>query len=177
MRSRSGREILFVRTEDRTRVQDRFPPLPSTLLSDVNLLVRSGAGRFALTTSPSETAEEILPYLPLLLFESTWRTVHLQSVDRAGDDLFVAVIPSSPDEREESLAELRAFRFDAVTAQLSGPLEDWVEAVLDVGRVAFVTCYSDSDRRAAQKAGISWELQLERSDSGAMEWSLTPLRI
>jgi hypothetical protein len=175
--SQSAREILFVRTEVRTKLHDRFPQPPSTLLADVNLLVRSGAGRFAFTTSPSETAEEILPYLPLLLLDSTWRTVHIQSVDPAVDDLFVAVVPMNPTERQKSLNDLRAFRFDAVTAQLSGSLEEWVEGVLELGRVAFVAPQSDSDRIAAQKAGISWELQLERRDSGAMEWSLTPLRI
>jgi hypothetical protein len=83
----------------------------------------------------------------------------------------------NPAERQKSLNDLRAFRFDAVTAQLSGSLEEWVEGVLELGRVAFVAPQSDSDRIAAQKAGVSWELQLERSGSGAMEWSLTPLRL
>jgi len=176
MSSQSGREILFVRIEDRTRPHDRFPPPPPTLISDVNLLVRSGSGKFAFTTSPPETADEILPYLPRLFLDSTWRTVHLLDVDREVDDLFVAVIPSHPADRQNSLADLGAFRFDAVTAQLSSPPEDWVEAVLDIGRVAFVICRSDLDRRAAQKAGISWELLLQRSEQGAMEWSLSPLR-
>lgn len=176
MSSPTGQEFLFLPIEDRARIHERFPPPSAAVLSEVKLLVRSLSVRFALSTSPVEMVEELLPYLPLLLLESSWRSVHLVNSDPEVEDLFVALVPSDGKGQRETLDALRAFHFDAVTAQLNGPLGDWVEEVLDIGRVAFVPCASDADRKAAEKAGVLWELQVKRGGAGKMEWSLLPLR-
>jgi hypothetical protein len=176
MTTPSGRELLFTRTEDRRRTRRRFPTPPAALLSEVNLVVRSGSVRFALTTSPAEAAPELLSYLPSLLLDPTWRTVHLRSADPGIEDLFVAVVPPDLAGREAALSELRAFRFDVVTAHLADPLGDWLDHVLDVGRVAFVPCGSEEDRRTAEAAGVTWELKAQFDDGDAIEWSLVPLR-
>lgn len=176
MTSPSGREILFRRVEDDDLIHQKFPPPPAAILSEVGLLVRSGPVRFALTTSPSETALDLLSHLPLLLLDPTWRTIHLRSVELSTNDLFVSVVPSGQTDRERSLEELRDFRFDVVTAQLKEPLGEWIEDVLDVGRVTFVSCSSDDDRRAAENAGVTWELQARFDGANMAEWSLAPLR-
>jgi type IV pilus assembly protein PilB len=86
MSSQMGKELLFARAETRSAIYERFPPPSAAVLSEVNLLVRSGSARFAVTSSPSEIGKELLPHLPDLLLDPTWRTVHLRSADPGLDE-------------------------------------------------------------------------------------------
>ena len=176
MNSPTGKEYLFTRVEEWAKIHERFPPPSSNVLSEVKLLVRSGSARFALTTSPADEAREVLPFLPHLFFDSSWRSVHLVSEEQQLEDIFLATIPKEAKGRREALAALKPFRFDAVTAGLDGPLGDWIEEVLGVGRVTFIPCSSDADRKVAEKAGVQWELQARRGEGGKLDWSLLPLR-
>ncbi len=174
--SPAGTEYLFKPVALDSGVQQRFPPPSQGVLAEVRLLARSGTARFGVSTEPPELASEILPFLPMLLLEPSWRSAHLAEGERDHDEVFSVALPSDPEERQKRLEELRIFHFDAVTADLSGPLESWADGVLDLAAAAFVPWERGDDRKRAERAGVRWELRIDREPGGRLEWSLLPLK-
>lgn len=172
----AGSEYVFRLVEERTKIHERFPPPNPGMLSEVKLLVRSGAARFAVATEPPELLDEILPHLPVLLLDPYWRSAHLSSPSRAAadEDAFRLAIPNDPEGRRKALDGVRGFRFDAVTAALDGPLGTWADAVLDAAGVVFLPL-RPGDLKAAEKAGVRWELRARREAGGRLDWTLQPL--
>ncbi|HEX9886691.1 MAG TPA: hypothetical protein VGA70_09390 [Longimicrobiales bacterium] len=174
----SGAEFLFLPRKAENVLQERFTPPSPGILSEVRLLTRSGAARFVVTTEPAELGHEILPHLPLLLLDASWRSIYIHARARAAaDEAFSLELPDDPDEWARELEGLRAFHFDVVTVDLTGHADDWTSTALDVAAVALVLWPRDEDRQAAHDAGIRWELRIDQAEGGQLDWNLEPLRL
>jgi len=172
----SGLEYLFRPVQERSILQDRFP-LPSPgIMSEIRMLARSGAARFVVTSNPEELGHEILPHLPLLLLDPSWRSIYINaSEQKAAEEAFSLHMPNDPERWASELETLRAFHFDVVTVDLTGNQDAWASTALDVASVAFLLWPAAEDRRPAYDAGIRWELHIERMDGNRLEWTLEPL--
>ncbi len=172
----SGSEYLFTTRPVESGLEERFPPPAEGILSEVQLLARSGAARFIVTTDPGSLGHEILPHLPTLLLDPSWRSIYLHAHEQAAaGEAFSVTLPSDPDRWAEELEALRAFHFDVVTVDLSGGNKYWAGEALDVASVAFLLWQVDEDTAPAYEAGIRWCLHIVQSDGGHLEWSLEPL--
>ena len=175
MANEAGAEYLFRPERVHAHLLERFTPPPQGLVSEVRLLAQSGSGRFAVTATPESLATEVLPYLPALLFESSWRAVHVAAPGAPESEGVFAcsVDPASP---ESALDELRTYHFDMATVALPGDPEAWVADVLDIAASTFVHWPGLDDRSVAHRAGLRWELKLHSPAEGHVEWALGPLR-
>ena len=169
-----GREYLFQPVEEPSTLHDRFPPPASGVLTEIRLLARSGVARFAVMAA-SDLGEEILPYLPALLLDPSWRAVHLTRKP-SGTDVFQLPMPEGDDVPVEELEALRAFGFDAVTASLVELGVAAAEPVADVAAVVFLLWQGELDGARAREAGIRWKLGVARQEGGGLDWTLEPIR-
>jgi hypothetical protein len=178
MADEAGREYLFKPTAAPTTVQDRFPAPSEGIVSEVRLLARSGTARFVVVASPPELGHEILPHLPTLLLDPSWRSIYI-SAEELGDgrEAFSLLMPDDPSTWAHELETLRAFHFDVVTVDLSGGDKAWAESALDIASVAFLLWPADDDTRPAHSAGIRWRLSIARNEQDELDWSLDPLNV
>lgn len=173
----SGREYLFVPFEERAALQERFSAPPAGILSEIRLLARSGTARFLVETEPAELGRELLPHLPTLLLDPSWRSVYVNDRDQgAAAESFSVELPEDDSTWTVELETLGSFHFDVVTIDLRGEPEEWIGRALDVGAVAFVLWESGRERKAAHDVGIRWRLRVERGEDGHLSWTLDPLR-
>jgi hypothetical protein len=171
----TGSEYLFRPIQEKGGLQERFPPPSPGILSEVRLLSRSGSARFIVTAEPEALGHDILPHLPSLLLDPSWRSVYVNAVDqKAAAEAFSLQMPKDPKKWVSELETLRAFHFDVVTVDLSGNADSWAASALDVASVAFLLWPSGADRRLAWEAGIRWELHIKK-DGSLLDWSLEPL--
>lgn len=172
LQSPGGREFLFRAVPERSAARERFTPPPADVLSETRLLARSGPARFAVTTAPAELGPRILPHLPALLIDPSWRSVHLHDgIEEEESGVFSVPLPSDASARAREMESLGAFRFDVVTVALAETSGDgWAEA-LDLAPVGFVLV-PDGATRAAWDAGIRWALEIQRRDDETLRWSL-----
>lgn len=172
----SGSEYLFQALEQPTELQERFPPPSDGVFSEVRLLARSGRARFVVTTSPPALGHDLLPHLPELLLDPTWRAIYINATDRrAAAEVFSHRLSDDPSAWAAELESLRAFRFDVVTVDLAGGESDWPGSALDVASVAFLLWSTDDDFGPAREAGIRWHLHIAEGGDGDLEWTLEPL--
>jgi type IV pilus assembly protein PilB len=172
----SGSELLFKLRPVAAALTERFSPPAAGVLSEVRLLARSGTARFIVTTVPESLGHEILPHLPTLLLDPSWRSIYLNAEDRApAGEAFSVMLPRDPEKWAEELETLRAFHFDVVTVDLSGGGPLWAQQTLDVASVAFLLWRGEDDARPAYDAGIRWRLHIAATEGGGLEWSLDPL--
>jgi len=172
----SGSEVLFVPGEAEPRVERFTPPSPG-VASEIELLARSGSARFIVVAEPRELGHEILPHLPSIVLEPSWRSIYVHA-EGAGtdDDTFGLAIPDDPQRWSQEIETLRAFRFDVIVVDLEGSDGDWAGSALDVAAVAFLLWNAGEDVQPAYEAGIRWTLRVVRQSDGSLEWSLEPLR-
>jgi len=170
-----GEEYVFLPTSAQS-MSDLNPP-GSSILSEIRVLVASGSARFAVTTQPASLGPEILHHLPGLLLGGDARTVAITDRDYSDERLFVHRVPWDLAELDADLQGLSTFRFAAVSADLSGAPNEWIDAVLDVAQTAFVLWGDERDRQVAHVAGVRWHLKVGRTDNNELEWALQPLRI
>lgn len=172
----SGHEYLFRPVEPHVPVQKRYTPPPAGIVQEIRMLARSGSARFVVTALPDALGHEILPHLPSLLLNPSWRSIYINASEQeAADEAFSLKIPTDPDKWAAELDTLQSFRFDVVTVDLSGNEGEWADSALDVASVAFLLWDHDDDREPAYEAGVRWELHVARTDAGSLEWSLTRL--
>lgn len=174
----SGAEYLIRPVQEKNVLEERFPPPPKGVVSEIRLLSQSGSARFLVTTDPGDLGHEILPHLPTLLLDPDWRSIYVHAEDqKAADEAFSVEMPADPEAWRTELETLRGFHFDVVTVDLTGNAAEWTGTALDVAAVAFLLWQNEEDRKAAHDAGIRWELHIRSEDGGRMEWSLEPLRL
>ena len=173
----SGCEYLFHPSHAERVTHPRFTPPPAGVESEVRLLARSGKARFVVTTDPPELGHRILPHLPALLLEPSWRSLYIHAAERIeGAEAFSRRLPADPGTWSAELDALRAFHFDVVTVDLEGNGTAWAASALDVASVAFVL-WSAADLGPAHEAGIRWQLRIVSREDDELEWSLEALRI
>jgi len=167
--SDSGEEVLF---ELRTTQAEpaTFDPPPNSVLDEIRLLVRSGAGRFLVRTRPESLAAEILPHLPRILLGPHVRTVHLRGESNGEAGHFALGVPSSEEEALQFLARLQPFRMEAITADLPS----WTSALLAaMGRSGGAVL-----ARVPEDVGdpaFGWRLEIVAEDGGRLRWQVRHL--
>jgi hypothetical protein len=172
----AGHEYLFRPLKEESLLRGLFPAPNPGILSEIRLLARSGSARFVVTSEPGAFGHEILPHLPLLLLDPSWRSIHVYASEhKAADEAFSLRLARDPHQWTTELEKLRAFHFDVATVDLAGNGDDWASAALDVASVTFLLWPMERDPRPAYDAGIRWELHVARDEGGALEWSLEPL--
>jgi MshEN domain len=172
----SGHEYLFRPVNEASAPQDRFAAPSAGIVSEIRLLARSGSARFVVTAEPDTLGHEILPHLPALLLDPSWRSIYISASEQpAGHEAFSVRMPEDPGTWAAELETLRAFHFDVVTVDLSRRQDEWAGAALDVASVAFLLWPMSQARRSAYEAGIRWELHIERAPGNTLDWSLDPL--
>ena len=179
MGSEGGAEYLFRPIREGSRLKERFDPPPQGVVSEVRMLARSGSARFIVVAQPESLGRAILPHLPELLLDPSWRSIHLTRGRRApGDEAFTIELP--PDDRDSWPVEfeaLRPFHFDAVTAELPAEDPDWIQPLLDIASVVFLLWPEEVDPEPTRDAGIRWELRVDEDAEGdRIEWTLAPSR-
>ena len=172
----AGEEYVFRPIRQHSPLEDRFPTPPSTVLSEIRLLARSGSARFLVSGDPAELGGEILPHLPRLLLDPTWRSVHVVTKSHTpAEDVFTVVAPTDPGGWTRQTESLRTFHFDAVSVDGTDAVAEWALGALDIASVAFVLASERFDRRKAYEAGMRWELKVTRAVGQTLAWSLDPL--
>ena len=167
---------MFTPIRPQMPLEERFPAPPASLVSEVRLLARSGSARFLVLGDPPELAGEILPHLPRMLLDPTWRSVHLLTEpDRGAEQVFALTAPREREQWARHAEGLRTFHFDAVTVDGADADLEWALGALDIASVAFVLGTEQTDRRAAHAGGIRWELRVARSLGQSLTWSLDPV--
>lgn len=172
----SGREYLFELRRREVPLEERFPPPAPGIVSEIRILARSGTARFAVHADPPELGHEILPHLPELTLDPSWRSVYVNARDQpAASEAFSVQLPADPATWEEEMEALKIFHFDVVTVDLAGGHREWAASALDVASVAFIL-WLDDDLEAAKEAGVRWRLGVTRDDEGSLTWTLESLR-
>jgi len=130
------------------------------------------------TATPRGLGARVLPHLPALLIDPSWRSVHVRrGPGREDGEIFAIALPDDRAGRARELEGLKAFRFDVVTVDLEGGWSDggWSDA-LDLAPVGFVLMEPEG-RTVAWDVGLRWEIRMEEGDGeGGLGWSLGPLR-
>lgn len=178
MGDEQGEEYLFLPLREGSRLEERFDPPPRGIVSEVRMLARSGSARFIVTARPEALGHEILPHLPTLLLDPSWRGIHITEEGRsqAGDTFSVELPADDQEAWAAELAELRPFHFDVVTADLPVEEPGWIQPTLDVASVAFLLWRDDRDAELARDAGVRWELEIETREDGDLHWTLASSR-
>ncbi len=172
----SGSEYLFRPIEAHAQLQEKYPPPAAGIMSEIRLLARSGTARFLVVTDPLELGHDILPHLPTLMLDTSWRSIYLTDPEsRAASQAFSVELPMSEDDWAAELDSIRGFHFDVVTVDLPGDPEKWLQSALDIAAIAFVRWTGEAETRVAHEAGIRWELKIEAREGDKLEWSLEPL--
>jgi len=176
MADESGREYLFKPRRVGTSLAERFPPPSDGVVTEVQLLARSGTARFVVVTDPDELGHEILPHLPSLLLDPAWRSIYVHAGQQRGEEeAFSLRMPADPATWSDEIEALRAFHFDVVTVDLTGGDRGWASNALDIASVAFLLWPAGEDTGPASKAGVRWQLGIERQADGGLAWSLGQL--
>lgn len=171
-----GREYVFRPRVTESALEARFPPPADGIVSEIRLLARSGTARLAVTTDPPELGNEILPHLPELILDPSWRSIYVTAEDQPrAEEAFSLTVPADPETWPDEIDALRAFHFDVVAVDLSGGDRAWTSTALDIAAVAFLL-WHDRDLGAAYEAGVRWHLSIARDEDGGLSWSLQPLR-
>ncbi len=172
----SGAEYLFRPVHEKEILQQRFPLPAPGIMAEIRMLARSGSARFIVATDPTELGREILPHLPTLLLDASWRSIYVTDPESAAaQEAFSIELPEDDSKWGEELDGIRAFHFDVVTVDLPSDPEDWITHALDIAAVAFVLWRTDKDRRIAYEAGIRWILTIKAEEGDQLEWTLDPV--
>jgi hypothetical protein len=130
------------------------------------------------TTHPQELGHDLLPRLPELLLDPSWRAiyVHTRVLRPAAAETFSYRLPEDPQKWKAEIDSLRVFQFDVATLDLAGGQRGWMTSALDLASVTFLLWTDDAeDPAAAREAGIRWHLHVARRGDADLDWSLEPL--
>lgn len=171
----SGREYLFLPRGAEGQAEEGYPPPPPGIVSEIRTLARSGTARFAVTTEPPELGHGLLPHLPELTLDPSWRSIYINARDQpAAARAFSLKLPDDPATWGDEIEALSIFHFDAVAVDLSGGDGSWAGAAVDIAAVAFLL-WQEESAEGARDAGMRHRLRIRRPDDGELEWALESL--
>lgn len=171
----SGREYLFIPKGEAAEEDEGYPAPPAGIVSEIQILARSGTARFAVTTDPPEVGHQILAHLPELTLDPSWRSIYLNTgVQAAAAKAFSMRLPDDPARWDAEIDALKIFHFDAVSVDLSGGDGSWVSAAVGIASVAFVH-WPEESMDAARESGIRYRLFIREVEGGELEWTLESL--
>jgi len=172
----SGSEFLIKTRAEAVLIGERFTAPPEGIVSEIRMLCRAGTARFVVAVEPADLGHEILPHLPSMLLDPSWRSIYINAQDQdAAEEAFSLKMPDDPQVWASEIEALRAFHFDVVTVDLSGGDNSWAGSALDIASVAFLLWQHDDDVRPAMEAGIRWQLRIEKGADDRLAWSLESL--
>jgi type IV pilus assembly protein PilB len=172
----SGCEYLFRLHPVAATAKVDYRSLADGIVSEVRLLARSGAARFVVTATPPELGRELLPRLPTMLLDPSWRSIYVHSEDRKGaTEAFSRRLPLDRGGWRAEIESLRTFQFDAVTLDVDSGETDWLASALDHRTVTFLLSADGADVGSAFDAGFRWHLHVARRNDAELDWSLEPL--
>lgn len=181
-----GRELLFTRREA-LGSRDDPPPLPRGLLDEVRLVLEKGDVVMAVRCRPIAQGRELLPRLPGMLLPAGHRSLHLAAGGESMRLPGILVLPLDGQDRavERRVKELREFRFDAVTAEVSPALVGVLPAVADLAPTTFFLLPESPDEAGLDDVqgpmgppddlppGVAWLLELTWvEEEGGWNWRL-----
>jgi hypothetical protein len=169
----SGIEFVFLPTGEPEVLSPTFRSAPDAVVEEVAELARAGRARFLFTSAPATLGPDLLPHLPRLLLDEHWRSIYVNAEGRTvADEVFSVDVGSDRSTWPARLDSLKAFHFDAVTADLAGADEATINSTLDLAPVAFLLA-SDSDQAGeVHAAGVNWRLHVEEDSRGFLDWNL-----
>lgn len=169
----SGAEYAFEPRSTGPALIDRFGEVPSEVAMEVQALARAGDARFAVRVPPGADGPAIIPHLPALLLDASWRSIYVYVGQGSGEhETFSLRLHDDPGRWPEDVASLRAFHFDAVSVDVNDDVSA-AKSVLPVAGVVFLL-WSGSDEAVAGM-GVRWALTIEERAEGGLAWSLGPL--
>lgn len=184
-----GRELLFTRKAP-SESERLLPAVPQELLDELRLLMEQARTVLALRGRPPEVARDLLPHLPGLLLPTGHRSVHLTGRGDTGETPGVLTLPleAPGGTGERRLEELKDFRFDAVTVELTPEQAGQWEGIRELASDVFVLVGGPAGTTAALlPSGVNWLLDLREGGEdgegggsgddgeGGWSWSLQPV--
>lgn len=198
LRTPVGEELVFDLQGPEPSALEVDPP-PAALIEEVRLLERAGAARFLVQIHPPSLTDHLLPHLPELLLGPQVRTVHVGECTELPGILRLPIPEPSPDGEAPAgapgfpqVAQLRALRFDALTARIPSEVSaallprlargaGAVFLVVDRGRRGRESADRSPAGGASARSGgepadpaLGWRLRIQREEGGRLAWSLLP---
>jgi hypothetical protein len=170
--SESGEELLLELRQVEEASAD-FDPPPGSVIDEVRLLARSGAGRFLLRTDPDAMGPDLLPHLPGVFLGADVRAVHLETAG-ADTPTFSLDLPADAEAAVQFLTRFRSFRLDAATARVDAPSAALAEALARSAGMVVVLASPDASPVLAS-AGFRWILHVTRQEGDRLQWTVRPI--
>jgi len=142
--------------------------LPTTLMTELRLLWRSGSARIAVAAERLEIARALLPLIPSIAVGEHVRAVHVNSTGEGGT--VYTLRGESTDAFAESVA---TYELDAITIDLPSvgyPLH----ALLRTAPLALILMHDPLEASPTQDWGVNWLLSIS-GDPGGFAWQLRAL--
>jgi hypothetical protein len=142
--------------------------LPTTLMTELRLLWRSGSARIAVAAERLEIARALLPLIPSIAVGEHVRAVHVNSTGEGGT--VYTLRGESTDAFAESVA---TYELDAITIDLPSvgyPLH----GLLRAAPLALILMHDPLEASPTQDWGVNWLLSIS-GDPGGFAWQLRAL--
>lgn len=142
--------------------------LPTTLMTELRLLWRSGSARIAVAAERLEIARALLPLIPSIAVGEHVRAVHVNSTGEGGT--VYTLRGESTDAFAESVA---TYELDAITIDLPSvgyPLH----GLLRTAPLALILMHDRVEASPTQDWGVNWLLSIS-GDPGGFAWQLRAL--
>lgn len=142
--------------------------LPTTLMTELRLLWRSGSARIAVQAERPEAARALLPLIPSIAVGEGVRALHINTTGEGGSVYTLRAEPG--DAFAESVA---MFELDAVTIDL--PAEGFpVRGLLRAAPLALVLLHESVEQTPTKDWGVNWLLIIS-GEPGGFTWQLRAL--
>ena len=142
--------------------------LPTTLMTELRLLWRSGSARIAVRAERPESARALLPLIPSIAVGEHVRALHVNTSGEGGS------VYTLRAEDNDSFAEtVASYELDAITLDL--PAEGYpVRSLLRAAPLALVLLQEPLDEIPTQDWGVNWLLTIS-GEPGGFTWQLRAL--
>ncbi|HEX2167263.1 MAG TPA: hypothetical protein VHG09_08480 [Longimicrobiales bacterium] len=142
--------------------------LPTTLMTELRLLWRSGAARIAVHAERPETARALLPLIPSIAVGEHVRALHVNTTGEGGS------VYTLRAGQNDSFAETVAmYELDAITIDL--PAEGYpLHGLLRAAPLALILLHQPLDETPTQDWGVNWLLNIA-GEPGGFTWQLRAL--
>ena len=142
--------------------------LPTTLMTELRLLWRSGSARIAVAAERLEIARALLPLIPSIAVGEHVRAVHVNSTGEGG------TVYTLRGEHGDAFAECVAtYELDAITIDL--PSQGYpLHGLLRTAPLALILMHDPVDNSPTQDWGVNWLLTIS-GDPGGFAWQLRAL--
>jgi hypothetical protein len=142
--------------------------LPTTLMTELRLLWRSGSARIAVQAERPEAARALLPLIPSIAVGEHVRALHVNATGEGGT---VYTLRAGPDDGfAESIA---TYELDAVTIDL--PAHGYpMHGLLRAAPLALALLHEGVEHTPLDEWGVNWLLTIS-GEPGGFIWNLRAL--